>query len=485
MHKLNEHIHSVVPIKTTGLLSMLFIILFCHGCLNDHNDKLASPSLKVHLMILAPGHFHGALLQKFMYEQIDSTVHVFAPNGPEVESYLALIHEYNSRAGNPTGWKENVYMGSDYLEKMLKAAPGNVVVIAGNNERKTEYIKKSVDAGLNVLADKPMAITKLGFDKLIDAVADAKKNKVLLYDIMTERYEITNILQKAFAHLPDVFGELQNGTLENPAIYYESMHYFYKKVSGNPLVRPAWYFDVDQQGEGIVDVATHLVDLIQWECFPGLLLNYQNDIHMFSAKHWPTALTLSQFNMVTQNDSFPDFLKKDVKDNLLNVYANGEMNYTIKGIHAKVSVVWKFEALEGTGDTYYSMLRGTKANLVIKQSKEQQYKPVLYIEPLAIDDQKSWEINLESRFGSIRKEYPGIGLKKSKEGWEVRIPEHYKTGHEQHFAQVVKRYLKYLQEGNMPDWEIPNMLAKYYTTTLALGKAVSKQRYKKNRRQVN
>ncbi len=40
-------------------------------------------------------------------------------------------------------------------------------------------------------------------------------------------------------------------------------------------------------------------------------------------------------------------------------------------------------------------------------------------------------------------------------------------GHEQHFAQVTEKFLRFLAEGNMPAWEVPDMLAKYYTTTEA------------------
>ena len=35
--------------------------------------------------------------------------------------------------------------------------------MAGNNQKKTEYIKAAVEAGLNVLADKPMAISAANF----------------------------------------------------------------------------------------------------------------------------------------------------------------------------------------------------------------------------------------------------------------------------------------------------------------------------------
>ena len=449
--------------------------MLSQGCANNKKDiTKSSDSSLVRIITLAPGHFHAALLQKSMYDGVDSTVYVFAPGGQEVKSYLALIDGYNNRKESPTSWKEQVYTGPDYLEKMLAAKPGNVVVIAGNNKMKTDNIKKCVDARLNVLSDKPMAITSAGFDELKEAFANAKNNKVLLYDIMTSRYEITNILQKAFSRIPDIFGELQKGTLENPAVFSQSVHYFFKKVSGVPLIRPAWYFDVEQEGYGIVDITTHLVDLIQWECFPEESLDYKKDIQMAAARHWATMLTPSQFRQVTKNDAYPDFLKKDVKDSLLYVFANGEMNYTIKDVHARVSVEWKFEAPEGTGDTYFSRLRGTKADLIIKQGKEQQYKPVLYIQPMDKKNQNDWERAVATGLGEIRKKYPGIDLKRSKQGWEVLIPGAFNIDHEQQFSLVVKQYLKYLQQGNMPQWEISGMLAKYYTTTQALEKAINK-----------
>ena len=32
---------------------------------------------------------------------------------------------------------------------------------------------------------------------------------------------------------------------------------------------------------------------------------------------------------------------------------------------------------------------------------------------------------------------------------------------------MTEKFLRFLSEGKMPDWEVPNMLAKYYTTTEA------------------
>jgi hypothetical protein len=105
-------------------------------------------------------------------------------------------------------------------------------------------------------------------------------------------------------------------------------------------------------------------------------------------------MTLSQFKAITKQESFPDYLKKDVvKDSILRVYSNGEINYELRGVHAKVSVTWAYKAPEGAGDTHYSILRGSKANLIIRQGADQQYKPTLYIE--AVGGNRRWMLHLK------------------------------------------------------------------------------------------
>ena len=46
---------------------------------------------------------------------------------------------------------------------------------------------------------------------------------------------------------------------------------------------------------------------------------------------------------------------------------------------------------------------------------------------------------------------------------EVVVPVQYHNGHEAHFGQVTEAFLEYLRKGNLPDWEVPNMLPKYAT----------------------
>ena len=421
------------------------------------------------LTVLDPGHFHAALLQKTMYPDVDPTVHVYAEDGPDLRDYLQKIESYNSRAENPTSWRMEVYTGADFLDRFSADKSGDIAVIAGNNRRKAEYVTRAVAAGMNVLADKPMAIDTPGFESLCEAFALAQENGVLLYDIMTERHEITTMLQKAFSRMPSLFGELLQGTEREPAVTKESVHHFSKLVSGTPIKRPAWFFDVAQQGEGLVDITTHLVDLVQWECFPRAILDFTKDIRILGAKRWPTRISPAQFAKVTQLQSYPGFLLKDVRpDGSLYTYANGEIDYRIKGVHARVSVLWNFEAPEGAGDTHFSIMRGSRANLTIRQGAAEFWQPVLSIEPVATAGAADFPSALEHALRRVREEYPGVDVKRSGDAWQVIVPASYHVGHEAHFAQVATQFLDYVKRGSLPDWEVPNMIAKYFTTTRAL-----------------
>lgn len=412
-------------------------------------------------MTVDPGHFHASLVQKFMYADVDPVVHVYALAGDDLTEHLKRIERFNTRTNDPTHWEEKVYTGPDFFAKMLAEKPGNVVVLSGNNAKKTDYILQSVKAGLNVLADKPMAITPADFEKLKQAFEIAAAKKVLLYDIMTERFEITTMLQRELSQQKALFGELVKGSPSEPAITKESVHHFSKLVAGVPLKRPQWFFDVRQQGEGIVDVTTHLVDLVQWEAFPEQILS-PKDAKVLTAKRWATPLTPAQFKQVTGAESFPDYLQGDVKDGALQVFGNGEFVYQLRGIHAKVSVIWNFEAPAGAGDTHYSIMRGTKANLVIRQGAEQKFKPVLYIESPK-GDVKSLAAHAKKAVETVAKKYPGISIEADGSAWRVTVPEKYHNGHEAHFAQVTENYLRYLREGKLPAWEVPNMITKYAT----------------------
>jgi len=115
-------------------------------------------------------------------------------------------------------------------------------------------------------------------------------------------------------------------------------------------------------------------------------------------------------------------------------------------------------------------MRGTKCNLIIKQGVEENYKPVLYIEALVNEDFEN-SLNLAVQ-NEISTKFPGTTIELISKGlWKVNIPDQFKIGHEAHFAQVTQNYLNYLQSGELPIWEVPNMITKYYTTIKAFKKA--------------
>ena len=148
------------------------------------------------LIIVDPGHFHATLLQKDMYPWVDPRVTVYAPLGPDLLDYLNRISLFNSRPDNPTRWALDIHTSNDPMTEMLRGHAGNIVVFTGRNRGKIDRILAALNAGLNVLADKPWIITAADMPKLEEALALAQRKYLAAYDIMTVRYEVTRELQR-------------------------------------------------------------------------------------------------------------------------------------------------------------------------------------------------------------------------------------------------------------------------------------------------
>src|SRR5690606_35865566 len=97
----------------------------------------------------------------------------------------------------------------------------------------------------------------------------------------------------------------------------------------------------------------------------------------------------------------------------------------------------------------------------------------LYIEANAGVDLKEFAGYLYNAVQDLSSKFAGLDLEKLDENlWRVEIPEAFKVGHEAHFGQVAEKYLNFLVQGKMPEWEVPNMIMKYYTTTEGLKAAM-------------
>jgi predicted dehydrogenase len=421
---------------------------------------------EIRFMTVDPGHFHAGLVQKEMYPGVSRRVDVYAPLGPDLIDHLNRIAAFNRRAERPTAWDLEVHTGPDFFERMLRDRPGNVVILSGRNRSKIDRITASVGAGLNVLADKPWILTSADFARLDSALADAEAKKVVAYDIMTERFEVTNALQRALVNDEATFGEIVRGTEAEPGVYMESVHYLKKMVAGAPNIRPPWFFDTSEQGEGLNDVGTHLVDLVQWTLFPDRAIDYRSDVSILSAQRWPTWIAEADFRSVTNAPRFPDSLAKSVKDGRLEYYCNTLVTYALRGVHVKLNVIWDWEPAPGGGDTHFAVYRGTRARIEVRQTRADGLRPELYVIPASPDVAGRVRAAVQARVAALQTEYKGVGVEDRGGEIHVTIPEAYRVGHEAHFAEVTANFLKYLRDRNaLPAWERANMLSKYYVST--------------------
>ncbi|HLT87498.1 MAG TPA: putative oxidoreductase C-terminal domain-containing protein [Sphingobacterium sp.] len=453
--------------RTLSYFSLLIILLCGVGCAveNPSNQKKEE---KAKLTVIDPQHFHAALVQKHIHPGIDSVVHLFADSIATVEGYKQLITQYNTRESEPTQWKIVDYFGADFLEKAFDPTAGNVVVLAGDNQQKIDYIQKSVQQNRDVFADKPLVIDATGYRKLEALMeGNGEKEQVLVYDMMTERYDVKNQIVKSLLNNKDFSGGLLTAEDDKVAILFKSVHHFIKDVSGKPLLRPALFFDTEKQGEGLVDVTTHYIDLVQWMLSSETVIDVDQDVKLTSSQRWKTSLSKEQFQKSTGLSVFPSVLQKHVVDNdHIDVFSNGRMEYTFKGVPVSIDVRWHAESLDGRGDQFYAHFLTNRLKIEIKP--DEKGKTAVFI------TSKEDTGDFASQLGDVLRAMdglPGLTAEKVSEAYKIVIPENLYLSHEDHFAKVLDGFIQYRKDGVLPAWEKSFILAKYYLTTKALEEA--------------
>jgi predicted dehydrogenase len=406
------------------------------------------------LIIFDPGHFHATLLQKDMYPWLDKRVTVYAPLGTDLADYLNRISLFNSRPENPTNWELDVHTSADPLAALLRERPGSIVVFTGRNRAKIDRILAALKAGHHVLADKPWIITSGDMPKLEQALALAMQKNLAAYDIMTERYEVTSELQRELVSDPAIFGA--------PAsVRARSVHHIMKVVAGVPLRRPAWFFDIQEYGEGLADVGTHVVDLVQWTLFPDQPVDYRKDIVIGRQGRAPLKLTKEQFTRVTGEPDFTPALAPHIHSGVLDYFCNNTVAYTLRGIPVELEILWKWEAPEG-GDVYEASFAGANSTIEIRQGREENFIPELYISKFRDEVPTA----LDKRVAALQSRWPGLAVIKSGDDLKLVVPAKFRVGHEAHFAQVTNHFFNYVTSpAAIPSWETPYMLAKYFVST--------------------
>ena len=424
--------------------------------------------MKHTLLIFDPGHFHAALVFRESHPSLSDEIFVYSEGGPDMDRFVNIVRSYNERESNPTRWKIHVNQGPDALEKLIAERKGDVVVLAGKNDTRMELIERLNGAGFIILADKPWVTTDNALPYLNSAM---NQDRPLTLDIMTERYEITNILQKRLVASKDIFGEVRVDPDRSPSVIKESVHHLYKIVNNKPLVRSPWYFDVHVQGEGIIDVSTHLVDLTHWMLFPATPIDYTTDIQLLEGRRWATNVPLDKFRKITLTDGFPDSVMAEVAGGTLHYFCNGDIRYRVKGVPVHIRALWNLEIPEGGGDTHYSYIKGTRSDLLIRQLPETGFRVELLVIPRVDPDDILDAV--KKRLSLWSGDYPGLSVQKEEDNLRIRIPDVFRTTHEEHFYMVRNEYFEYLDTGIQPPEARPCIVSKYTLLAKAREKALA------------
>ncbi len=418
-------------------------------------------------VVIDPGHFHVALLQSAMYDGVAPRVQVYAPFGPDLLDYLARLARFNRRAERPTRWAMEIHAGPDFLERLKQEPAGGIALISGRNRGKIALVEAALAAGLHVFADKPLIIRPEDFSRLERALAAARERGLVALDLMTGRHEISTLVMAALAQDEAVFGTPVPGTDAEPTVEMESVHHLLKTVAGVVNPRPAWYFDIAEQGEALADIGTHLVDVTHRTLFPGAALDHGRDIAIRRAERWSTLVSWTQFQQVTGEAAWPAALAGAVKDDVLAYACNGRLDYAVRGLTVRLAAIWNWTAPPGGNDTHRAVFRGSRARLEVRQGATDGERRELYVVPLA-----DIGAALERRIAALQAPHPGVALERRGAEWRVTIPDRYRVGHEAHFIEAMQRFLGFVADPTtLPAAEPPSLLTKYAVTTGAVAAA--------------
>jgi hypothetical protein len=104
---------------------------------------------------------------------------------------------------------------------------------------------------------------------------------------------------------------------------------------------------------------------------------------------------------------------------------------------------------------------------VIRQGADEKFLPTLYIEKVRGSSLADFTSKLKEELGKLPYDSLQVEAVDGKT-LKINMPKKYRVSHEEHFGQVTARFLEYMKDGKLPDWEVPGMITKYFTTTSAL-----------------
>jgi hypothetical protein len=281
-------------------------------------------------------------------------------------------------------------------------------------------------------------------------------------EIMTGRREVNSILTRQLVADGQVFGDFEDAGAGVPAIEMASVHHLEKMVNGAPLRRPAWFFDVRVQGDGIADIPTHMVDYAQRLAAAAASRSGTGPpapLELIAARRWATAVPRELFARVTGNPEFPPELRDVVRGSELAYYGNAELSFRLGEVRVALDTRWDLSEAAGGGDTHRTVIRGTRVEIRVEVSAATGFRRRLSVLPR--HDADHLRAALERAVAAWQGEHPGVALAAAGAGWEIRVPRALDSGHESHFPLVLADFLAMVERGSAPPALAADTLAKY------------------------
>jgi predicted dehydrogenase len=415
------------------------------------------------LLFLEPGHFHAALTLREHHPLVADEVVVYVEDagGREVAEFLGLLDAFNRRPQRPTRWRAVVRAGPEPLTRLLEERPGDVVILAGRNDRKMALIRGLHDGGLHVLADKPWITSATSLPDVRHVLGGGAP----VMEMMTGRHAPTSRIAERLLREPEIFGEFDTKD-DEPAIRLTSVHHLEKSVNGAPLRRPPWFFDVRVQGDGLADIPTHLVDQAQrFLAAHGTATD--REAELLAARRWSTPVPRALFARVTGLADFPPELRAHVEGDVLAYAGNAELSFRLRGVGVHLTTRWDLTEGAGGGDAHRATVAGTASRVRVEQGPHTGFRRRLLVEPRKSGSRI--DAALQKAMTAWQPEHPGLAAVATLEGYEIDVPAGPGTGHEGQFPLVLDEFLRTIDNAaRWPDERAADTLAKYELLARAL-----------------
>jgi hypothetical protein len=137
-----------------------------------------------------------------------------------------------------------------------------------------------------------------------------------------------------------------------------------------------------------------------------------------------------------------------VKGDELAYRANAELTFRLGAVTAALDTRWDLSAPPAGGDTHRSVIRGTRAEILVEQHEGTGFRRRLSLVPLR--DGKGVRAALTNAVAAWQAAHPGLDIVAAGATCEIRLPRSLDVGHEAHFPLMLADFLALIDGGRMP-----------------------------------